>query len=78
MHLTATITLYPVVQVQLQGKSILGLILCASKCDDIINKSCPSLSCGHVRYLLHRLESGLQNLGKDLDIIQLGCFLDQF
>lgn len=46
----------------------LDLILCACsspKSDDIINKFFPSHSCGHVRNLLHHLESGLYNLGKE-------------
>lgn len=57
----------------------LDSVLCACstpKLDDLINKFSPSLSCGHVRYLLHHLESGLQRLAEephqDLQGTQLG------
>lgn len=46
------------------------------KLDDLTDKFSPSLSCGHVRYLLHHLQSGLQRLAEephpDLHRIQLG------
>ena len=35
------------------------------KFDDTTNSPFTSLSCDHVRYLLHHLERGLQNLGKE-------------